>query len=393
MENSVVIIGRANVGKSTLFNKLSEKRQAMVSDIPGTTRDLKYMKISWQGKEFELIDTGGFLAAQKKPLKKLTKKEQKKFKQQAVDDIDRQVEQQARRALAQSNIVLFVVDAKEGLNPQDRQIANYLRKAKDKQVVLVINKCDNPKIREQVAEFHKLGLGEPVLVSAANGSGTGDLLDLVTCQMTKNKQFKTEKDEVIKVSILGKPNVGKSSLLNSLIGKDKVIVSDIPHTTREPNDTLISYQDNQILLVDTAGIRRKAKVARQSLEEAGVKMSIQSLKKSDLALLVLDLSQPISHQDLQLGKLIAESSVSVIMVANKYDLLKEKGENLVKEQTQAIYSNFPHLVWAPVVFTSAKTGWNVKKILKLILETKQQAELQLPQSALNRFLKAYKELM
>ena len=257
---SVAIIGRANVGKSTLFNKLSEKRLAMVSDIAGTTRDLKYAEITWGKKKFELIDTGGFLAGQKTPLKNLTKKEQKKFRVQAVDDIDKQVEAQAKLALKKSGVVLLVVDAREGINPQDGQIANYLRKEKNKEIIVVINKCDNPKIRELVAEFYKLGLGEPVLVSAVNGSGTGDLLDAVIKKIKKMPERKKEDKNLIRVAILGKPNAGKSSLLNKLIGEDKVIVSDIPHTTREPNDTLLDYEDNQILLVDTAGIRRKARI-------------------------------------------------------------------------------------------------------------------------------------
>ena len=397
---SVAIIGRINVGKSTLFNKLSEKRSAMVSNIPGTTRDLKYAEISWQGTTFELIDTGGFLTEQKTPLKNLTKKEQKKVKHQAMGDIDKQVEQQARKALKKSEIILLIVDAQEGINPQDRQIADYLRKEKDKQVILVINKCDNPKIRQQVAEFYKLGLGEPVLVSAVNGSGTGDLLDIIINKLKDKKTISENQlpSAEIRVSILGKPNVGKSSLLNILTGEEKAIVSPIPHTTREPNDTLIEYSHRQILLIDTAGIRRKAKVVKKSLESLGVSLSIKALRRSDISLLLLDISQPISNQDLQLGKLIVDSGVGVLLVANKYDLIKTKklnnlateqqNKDLAKKYTEYIYKQFPHLSWASVVFVSAKTGWNTQKILKLILEVDTNNKIKIPESALSRFLKS-----
>lgn len=389
MKNLVAIIGRANVGKSTLFNRLSESRTAMVSAVPGTTRDLKYANIEWLGKRFELVDTGGFLSSQNTPLRNLTKREQKKLAAQAKSNVDKQVEKKARLALAKSNIVIFVADGREGLNPQDKEIADYLRHEKNKKIILVVNKCDNPKIRQYSGEFHKLGLDEPVLVSAASGSGTGDLLDAIVKKIKKEKITGGSGDNQhsIRVAILGKPNVGKSSLLNQLTGEDKAIVSEIAHTTREPNDTLIEYGAREIVLVDTAGIRRKAKVARKSLEALGVSMSIKALKKSDIALLVLDTAEPISHQDLQLGKLIAESGVAVIVVANKYDLVKKEGQDQIKEFTENIYRNFPHLSWAPVIFISALTGLNVQKILKLILSVDEQNKIKIPDGALSKFLK------
>ncbi len=395
--NTVSIIGRANVGKSTLFNRLSEKRSAMVSNTPGTTRDLKYNNITWTNHNFKLIDTGGFLANQKNPLKELTKKENKKNKKEMLGDINKQVEVYARKALDESNIIIFVVDVQEGLNPQDKQIAEYLRKIKNKKIILVINKCDNPKLREQGAEFYKLGLGEPILLSGLNGSGTGDLLDQIVLLLDKTDKKKTViKNPEINVAILGKPNVGKSSLLNNLIGYNKAIVSNIAHTTREPNDEIINFEKHQIKLVDTAGIRRKAKVNQNSLERLGIKMSISSLKKSDIALLVLDLSESISHQDLQLGKLIVESHSGVIIIANKYDIVTkvienegnlEDKQNLTKELTQNIYHSFPHLKFAPIIFVSAKTGLNTKKILKLILEVNTENQITISDNALSKFLK------
>ncbi|OIO16891.1 ribosome biogenesis GTPase Der [Candidatus Kuenenbacteria bacterium CG11_big_fil_rev_8_21_14_0_20_37_9] len=388
--NTISIIGRANVGKSTLFNRLAGKKQAMISDIPGTTRDLKYTEIQWQGDQFELIDTGGFLAGQK-PLRDMTRRQEKKFKGESVDDVDKQVEFQAKIALIKSKVVLFVVDAREGLNPQDRQIADYLRKTKNKKIILVVNKCDSPKIREMTAEFYKLGLGNPLLVSAVNGSGTGDLLDEIIKKLDDSDlSSSVDPSRPINVIIIGKPNVGKSSLANSFAGEKKAIVSPVAQTTREPNDTLIEFEQKKIVITDTAGIRRKANVARQTLEELGVKMTISALKKSDIALLLLDISKNITKQDLILGRLLTKYSAGVIIVANKYDLLKNQGEdneNLTKEYTQYIYRHFPHLSWSPIIFTSAKTGFNVQKILKLILVVEDRKQIKIPAGALNKFLK------
>jgi GTPase len=386
--NKVAIIGRANVGKSTLYNKLSGVRSAMVSDTRGTTRDLKRSTIKWIGKEFELIDTGGFLASHKTPMKDLTKREQKKLNLEAKSDVDKQVEKKAREAFKESDIIILLTDGREGLNPQDREIGRYLIKQKDKHIFLVVNKCDNPKIREFAAEFHRLGLGEPILISAVNGSGTGDLLDIISKKVKKGKKKKVESDiDYIKVAILGKPNAGKSSLLNAISEKDLAIVSEVAHTTREPNATLIEYEDRIIQLADTAGIRRKARVENQTLEALGVSMSISALRKSHIALLVLDANEPISHQDLQLGKLIVESGVSVIIVVNKYDLVKQIEEDMTRELTDRVYKNFPHLSFAPVIFTSAKTGGNVKKILKLVVDVSDENKVKIPDGALSKFLK------
>ncbi|HRY63585.1 MAG TPA: ribosome biogenesis GTPase Der, partial [Patescibacteria group bacterium] len=299
MLGTVTIIGRANVGKSTLFNRLTETRKALVSMIPGTTRDLKYAEVNWQGKEFELVDTGGFLAEKKSEIRKLTKKETKKIRFGATEDIDQQVEMKARLALEKSDLALLVVDALEGLNPQDKKIADYLRRS-GKIISLVINKCDTGKIRQQTAEFYRLGLGEPFLVSAVNGSGIGDLLEAIIQDLKglKKPREKKLKKPVIRVALIGKPNVGKSSLLNNLSKEERAIVSPTPHTTREPNDMLIDYQDKNILMIDTAGMRRKARIDRQSLEDVGVKMTVGALHKADVAVMIVDINDQLSQQDM-----------------------------------------------------------------------------------------------
>ena len=390
MLGTVTIIGRPNVGKSTLFNRLSETRRALVSAIPGTTRDLKYAEINWQGKEFELVDTGGFLSEQKAELQKLTKKQEKKLRFGAGEDIDRQVELKARQALEKSDLVILVVDAIEGLNPQDKKIAGYLRQSK-KLSLLAVNKCDTAKLREQTADFYQLGLGEPWLISAVNGAGIGDLLEEIISQLKglKKKAHKKSKKGAIRVAIIGKPNVGKSSLLNRLSGEEKAIVSATPHTTREPNDTLINYQDKEIIIIDTAGVRRKAKIDRESLEESGVKMTWGVLRRIDVAIVMVDINERLSHQDLQLGKTIAESGVGAIIVANKYDLVKMRDEEKsVDEYRDYIRWAFPHLSYAPIVLVSAKTGFNTEKILKLILEVEAAQKIKIPVNALNKFLKS-----
>src|SRR3989339_916565 len=279
----VVIFGRTNVGKSTLFNCLIEKRQALVSDIEETTRDSNIGEISWLGRKFTLVDTGGmlnikYLADKAKP----------------TDTVGIQVQKQAFKYLNQADLVLFLMDNKSGLMPQDKELALLIKKNIDqKKVILTVNKVDAPKDRLKISEFYKLAFGEPALVSAANGSGTGDLLDLIAKKLKfkkiksdKNKKYLNQEmpppvvDNLIKVCIIGQPNVGKSSLLNSLLGYERVIVSPTPHTTREPQHTKITYAGQPILLIDTAGIRHKG-AKTYGLEKFGIAKSLSALSKSD----------------------------------------------------------------------------------------------------------------
>ena len=385
----VVIFGRTNVGKSTLFNALVEKKQALVANIPGTTRDSNIGQVSWGRLSFNLIDTGGII-----DLKYLTGQSAK------TNDIEVKVQQQARQYLDQADLILFLVDNKTGLLPQDKQMALILKKTADaKKIILVANKVDSPGKRAKTAEFFKLALGDVIAISAANGSGTGDLLDIVVKRLeSRNSQLTThhpkvyfknglrvmsyELQDIIKVCIIGKPNVGKSSLLNSLLGYQRVIVSPIPHTTREPQDTDIIYQEKNIKLIDTAGISKKG-AKTKGLEKYGIAKSLGMLTKADIALLVLDISEGITHQDAKLIEEILNQQKSLILIANKWDLIKARD---TKKYTNYIYGKLPFTQFVPIQFTSALTGEKVKKILDLILAIDQERKLKLGDSQLNKFL-------
>lgn len=396
----VVIFGRANVGKSTLFNALVEKKQALVSPIAGTTRDSNIGEVSWRGKKFKLIDTGGIMDIEFLLRKKIK-----------AEDIEEKVQKQARRYMGRADLVLFVVDGKEGIIPDDKKMALAAKKvlpAKNN-IIYVINKVDSPAQRKNLAEFHKFPLGEPIPVSAVSGSGTGDLLDIIvekikTAPEIENllpkanlplaEKFKIE--NIIKVCIIGKPNVGKSSLLNSILGEERVIVSPIPHTTREPQDTDIIYQEQPIKLIDTAGISKKGgqiskikkiklKIKNYSdLEAMGIAKSLHALGKSDIALLVIDINEPLTRQDLKIVEEITERKRGLIIIANKWDLTPERD---TKKFTDYIRAHLPFAVWAPIQFISAKTGEKVKKILDLIIKINKSRQMQISDSQAEKFLK------
>ena len=373
----VVIFGRTNVGKSTLFNTLIEKRQALVSKVAGTTRDSNLAKVSWRGKTFGLVDTGGII-----DLKYLLAQSAK------TDEIEVKVQAQARLYLARADLILFLADSQTGLLPDDKQLALFLKKVKKpEKIILVANKVDRQSDEQKVAEFYRLGLGSPQAVSAANGLGTGDLLDLVVKKLVSQGSFKrrvkeAESQPAIRVCIIGKPNVGKSSLVNAILGYERVIVSQIPHTTREPQDSIFIFQDRPIKLIDTAGLSRKGKKAKD-LEKFGIKKSIVALARSEIALLVLDISQPITSQD---SRLVAEAvgrQKSLIIIANKWDLVKTRD---TKKYTNYLYTKLPSARLAPIQFVSALTGQKVNKVLSLVITIAEQRELKLSLEQLDEFL-------
>jgi GTP-binding protein len=371
---NVIIFGRPNVGKSTFFNCIMEKNLAITSNIEGTTRDRNKAVAEWQGRKFTLIDTGGIL-----DIVSLVKKKKTSL------DIDERVQKKVMGYLKNADLILFLVDTKTGLLPGDRELAKYLEKRFNKnKIILVSNKADNLKLRSQSAEFNKLNLGEPLPVSAANGSGTGDLLDVVVknIKAKKTKESKIKEEEIINVCIIGRPNVGKSSLLNSLLGYERVIVSPIAHTTREPQDAILEYGDKKIKIVDTAGINKRGKISK-GLEKHGILKSLSALKKSDIALLVIDASSPFTHQDQRLFEEITVRGASFVFVANKWDLVKDRD---TKENKLKIYRKFPFATWAPIQFVSAKTGEKVNKLFDIILDINEKRRINLSDAALSRFL-------
>jgi GTP-binding protein len=392
---TVALVGRVNVGKSTLFNKIIEANHALVSPIAGTTRTRNIGIATWRGKNFRLIDTGGLTFSDDVPLE---------------SDIIKQTE----IGLTEADVIVFVVDLQDGILPQEKELAKKLRQQyKSKPIIFIANKADNSSSRELThnQEWLQLGMGKPLPVSAANGKGIGDLLDLIYEKLGTEKIIpkKLEETTPIKVALMGRPNVGKSSLFNKLIGEDRVIVSDMPHTTREPHDTLVEIDVNdldemekpgedktedkktttkkqQILFIDTAGIRRKTKVNGE-LETIGVQKSIATVNRADIVLLILDATQPIADQDQQLAGLLREHTRSVILIINKWDMAEDNEDNFRNEVKDLIYKKFPHLEFAPVLFMSAKTGYRIHQVFPQILHAWKARHIQIPQTTLNDFLK------
>lgn len=377
----VALVGRTNVGKSTLFNRLIEEKKAIVSNIPGTTRTSNEGLVLWRGKYFRLVDTGGLTFEENVPL-------------------EQDILKQSQRAMKESDLILFLIDGQTDVMPQEKELAKFMRRIITKPVMLVANKVDSAKIESLLlaGEWPKLGLGQPFAVSAINGRNAGDMLDQVfsLLQKTKNKpkKKKISASESIRVSIIGKPNVGKSSLFNNLIGENKVIVSDIPHTTREPHDTDVIYEytegkktiKQKITFVDTAGIRRKTQVSGQ-LEKEGIRKSIESIEHSDIILFVIDGSESLSSQDMQLGGLLEKRAKSVLLIVNKWDLSMDVSDRQRNEVTKMVYAHFPHIDFAPVLFVSGKTGYRVHQILPSIMKAWQGRHTVIPISALEHFLK------
>lgn len=378
----IVIIGRINVGKSTLFNCLTESKKAITSDVPGTTRDRNYGQIIWRGRNLDIIDTGGVdIESLKNSILALAEK--KPF--ETRDSIEKNIIIQTQTALKQAALIIFLVDGQAGLMPQDKELALILKKIK-KPVLLVCNKIDNPKYAGGVSEFYKLGLGKPWPVSALNGSGTGDVLD-EAFKLIKLKpgRPKTILPELIKVAMIGKPNVGKSSLVNQLVGEDRMIVSEIPQTTREPQDTILEYKKKKIVLVDTAGLRKKARV-EHGIEQIASAKTIETLNKADVVLFLIDCSLPINRQDVFLAGEIIKSRASAVIVANKWDLLDNKSTDTGSRMLKYLYSYLPPLKFSPVMFVSAKTGLNVQNVLDLVIELWKKRHVLIDQKKLNEVL-------
>jgi GTP-binding protein len=368
---TVALIGRTNVGKSTIFNKLTEEKGAIISKIPGTTRDRKFGRVLWLGQTFLLVDTAGMDVSEDTL-------------------IDREAINHAKMAAKDADLILFVVDARDGMLPQDREYAKLLQKMK-KPYLLVANKVDSLKQFDEVGTFIKLGVGEPWPISAATGSGTGDLLEIILKKL-KRKLPKKEIPETIpeiKITLAGKPNVGKSSLLNKIAGEERVIVSEVPHTTRDSQDINVELENEGqkaiLNFIDTAGIRKRHRI-HGSIEKASIDQSVKNIKKADLVLLVIDASTPISIQDKNISREILENNKSVILVINKWDLVQDKSDKSSKDFTLYVHQQFPYLTWAPIIFISAKTGEKISRLIKTIFEVHESQKIQLSDRQLDHFL-------
>jgi GTPase len=350
----VAIVGRTNVGKSTLFNRLIEEHKSLVSDIPGTTRDRYEGDCIWRGMIVRFIDTGG-LDVDKS------------------DEVDLQIAEQAYTAMNESDLVLFLVDLKTGPQQEDQELAKQLQDS-GTPVLLVGNKGDNKTLRAAVndKQWHTWPLGIPMAVSAARGIGIGDMLDEVYKKLEEVGAPPVHVRELIatRVAVAGRPNVGKSSLVNSILGEHRYITSDREHTTRGPNDSLITVDGQNYLFIDTAGVRKMARVnaGKSKLEKSGVEGTLRAVKSANVVLFVIDMSQEIHTQDKHLAGEIAKSASSAIIVANKWDLIPDKDSKTINEYEKYLRSKFPSLSYAPIVFTSAVTGQRVQNLFEIIDE-------------------------
>jgi GTP-binding protein len=346
------------VGKSTLLNRLAGRRIAIIEDLPGTTRDRIAVDVSWQGTEFTLVDAGGMEA---KP----------------ETAIGQGVKEQVEMAIAESDVIIFLVDIRDGVTTFDQEIADKLRQV-NKPIVLAANKADNKRFEAEAVEFYELGLGEPLVISALQGKGTAELLEHLITLVPASSPTETE-PEVIKVAIVGRPNVGKSMLLNTLIGEERVIVDEIPGTTRDAIDTLVDFQGQNVILIDTSGIRRRGRL-EAGVEKYSVIRALRAIDRADIALLVVDATEPLTAQDLHIAGYIQQAVKGVILVVNKWDLVIDKN---VTEWRRYIGSQLRFMPYAPVLYISAKFGQGVDKVMPEVYQVHQERLKRLPTAAVN----------
>ncbi|MGE5123163.1 MAG: ribosome biogenesis GTPase Der [Acidobacteriaceae bacterium] len=379
----VALVGRPNVGKSTLFNRLAGERYAVVDEIPGTTRDRLVMEAEWAGRTFDIVDTGGI-----DPTQTSTGRDQQPLSIGSADYID-QIRAQAEIAIQDSDAVLLITDAESGVTSADHEVAQILRQhqtVKDGTVkppiLLVVNKCENEARRLAAMEFYELGLGEPYPISALHGTGTGDLLDALVA--TFESEGEQVEDGSVKIAIVGKPNVGKSSLLNQILGEERAIVSPIAGTTRDAIDTRLTYGDVPILLIDTAGIRRRGHIA-PGVEQYSVLRALQAIERSDVVLLVLDATAGLTAQDAHIAGFILDAWKSAVVLVNKWDAVKKDSQS-VAAFTQLVRQELNFMDYVPILFISAKTGLRVDQVLPLALRVQEERLTRLPTSKINRIL-------
>lgn len=370
----VALVGRPNVGKSTLFNRIVGRRMAVVSDIPGTTRDRLYAEAEWAGVAFNLVDTGGIELLEGWESDPLSQ-DSKQFMEGIV--------QQARIAIQDADVVILVVDGQTGITSADREVAEVLRRS-SKPTLVAANKLESTKLWDTAYEFYELGLGVVSPISALHGTGVGDLLDeLVAVIPPMEPLYETE--DTIRIAILGKPNAGKSTLLNRMLGEERAIVSPLAGTTRDAIDSRLRWHGQDYTLVDTAGIRRRGKI-EPGVEKYSVLRAIKALDRADIALLVLDATEGITAQDTHIGGMISEEEVGVIIIVNKWDAV-EKDAHSMPEYVEFVREQFKFIPYAPVLFISALTGQRVSKIMTLVNEVQEARHKRVPTSQLNRMMR------
>ncbi len=390
MKPLVAIVGRPNVGKSTFFNRMIGERVAIVEDMPGTTRDRIYGDTDWNGREFTLIDTGGLELGSDIPVGQVGLDGQ-------PGDIMKRVRAQAELAIEEADVIVFMVDAQAGVTAADDEVADLLRRTQ-KPVILTANKSDNAKLRQDVVEFYTLGIGEPITISSTQGTGTGDLLDLIVDALPPEQERPEgeEEEEVTRIAIVGRPNVGKSSLLNAILGFQRSIVSDVPGTTRDAIDIEFEYKDKKLILIDTAGIRRRGRVG-PGVEKYSVLRSSRAIDRCDVALLLIDASEGLAAQDTHIAGEIQEKAKGVVVIVNKWDLAqvqrREEREGIFPNPDDEIESaeryrkiiaeGLKFIPYAPIVFASAKTGYHVQSLLDAVLNIAEMRYLRVPTSRLN----------
>lgn len=364
----VAIVGRPNVGKSTFFNRLIGERSAIVQNEPGTTRDRIYSDTDWGGRVFTIVDTGGFLASASDG-----------------EELTEMVRVQAEQAIAEADLILFMIDVTSGLTPPDRDVADILRRTQ-KPIVLAANKADSFERTNSAVDFYELGMGDPIPISAYHGTGTGDLLDKVVEMLPPQSadEVEEEHDTTTRIAIVGRPNVGKSRLLNAILGADRAIVSDLPGTTRDPVDTRIQWLNNDITLVDTAGIRRRGRI-EPGVEQWSVLRTLRAISRSDVVLLLIDAAEGLTAQDEHVISYVLEESKALVIAVNKWDLV-EKESNTMQEYTRDLRERLNYVNWAAITFISAKFSQRIPTVMDAAIKAAAERNRRVTTAEINRLM-------